>query len=153
MVSGKSESGKFFLYDEVVQILLAWEFITEAESVVVEAETDGHLPFGGSLDKVHEELVVVVADLSFLAPYRLPGLVECACLDALHFETVVERVAWLAVFLGNGSVCVIYELLGLEDSSELESEVGRKDHIPAFVGEGVLRGTFLCKPEGHFHVS
>jgi hypothetical protein len=76
MVSGKSEPCKLFLYDEVVKILLSRELIAEAESVVIETETDGHPAFCRGLHEVYEKFVVIVPDLGLLTPYRLPGLVE-----------------------------------------------------------------------------
>ena len=43
MVTVKSKLGEFLLDDELAEVLLVWELITEAETVIIKAETDGHL--------------------------------------------------------------------------------------------------------------
>ena len=59
---------------EVCQRIFLREFVTETESVVVQAETDAH--DGSSLlGESHQQLIVVVPDFGFLAPDRLPGLI------------------------------------------------------------------------------
>ena len=90
MVSCESELGKLFLDDEIAELLLVRELVAETETVVVKTETDRHLPLCRRLDEVHEKLVVIVADLSFLSPYRFPCLVEGSCLHAFNLEAVIE---------------------------------------------------------------
>ena len=90
MVTSKGELSQLLLDHEIAEVLLVWELITESETVIVETETESHLSVSRSLDEVHNKLVVVVADLSFLTPYRLPSLVESRSLCAFHCESVVE---------------------------------------------------------------
>ena len=102
MVAGHRELGEFLLDLEVGQCVLERELVPEAQAVVVQAETylhhgalairvaqvagvfgirDAHAPLGragrlGLLLQRHKELVIMVPDGRFLAPDRLPGLVE-----------------------------------------------------------------------------
>ena len=46
MVSVHCELCHFFFNDEIVEPSLVWEFIAEAESVVIKTETDSHLSVG-----------------------------------------------------------------------------------------------------------
>ena len=90
VVTCKSELSKFLLDYEIAEVLLVRELITEAETVIVETETDRHLLLRRSLHEVHEKLVVVVADLLLLTPDWLPCLIERSSLDALYCKAVVE---------------------------------------------------------------
>ena len=58
------------------QALAAGEFIPEAQAVVEQAEADVQQAPALRLLQVDQQLVVVVADLRFLAPDRLPDFVE-----------------------------------------------------------------------------
>ena len=99
VVTGEGELCHLLLDHEVAEVLLIRELVAESETVVIETEADGHLLVGRGLHEVHEELVVVVADLCLLTPYGLPGLVEGSSLHTLHSEAVMEGVARLTVFL------------------------------------------------------
>ena len=69
----------------------------------------------------------MVANLGFLTPYRLPGLIECACVNAFYLKAVMERPAWLIIHFPD---ILIPEnnLLGLEHTAHLISEMTRPDH-------------------------
>ena len=99
MVAVESELGKLLLYDEIAEVLLVWELITEAESVIIETETDAHLAVCACLNKVDKKFIVIIADLRLLTPYGLPSLIKRILLDALHLETLIELLYWLAVLL------------------------------------------------------
>ena len=113
MVPGHCEAGKLLLDDKVGKLFLLREFITEPEAVVIEAEAYDHCDIIGPAAAVEvflcgegdSHLVVVVADMAFLSPYRLPGLVKGRAGHIGESESVVEayRVGILsAEFLVNG---------------------------------------------------
>ena len=65
----------------------------------------------------------------------------------------MEGIAWLRILLGNGPVCIVYKLLSLEHTTELETQVRREYHLPVFIIESILRGSCLSQLECHFHIS
>ena len=69
----------------------------------------------------------MVANLGFLTPYRLPGLIECACVNAFHLKAVMERPAWLTIHFPDILVPE-NNLLGLKHTAHLISEMTRPDH-------------------------
>ena len=74
---------------EIREGVLHGEFVAEAQTVVVQAETDVHVHavFPAQL---HQQLVVVVADLRLFAPYGLPGLVKGRCLRPFQLESLLQ---------------------------------------------------------------
>ncbi len=75
MVAGHGELREFLPDLEVGQCVLLRELVPEAQAVVVQAEPDLH--HGATfLVERYEQFIVVVPDGGFLAPDRLPGLVE-----------------------------------------------------------------------------
>ena len=123
MITCECKLSHLLLDHEVAELALIWELVTESETIVIEAETDSHLSVCRSLDEVYEKLVVMVADLCLLTPHWFPCLVKCRSLYAFEGESVIERVARLTVFLRNGAICVVNNLLRLEHSTEFKSEV------------------------------
>ena len=104
MVACHCKFGKLFLDHEIVELLVAGEFVPEPESVVEEPEPDVHAAAGAVLAEADEQLVVVVANALFLAPDRLPGLVEAVGLDVGDTESAVERIARLGIRFGNAGI-------------------------------------------------
>ena len=123
MITCECKLSHLLLDHEVAELALILELVTESETIVIEAETDSHLSVCRSLDEVYEKLVVMVADLCLLTPHWFPCLVKCRSLYAFEGESVIERVARLTVFLRNGAICVVNNLLRLEHSTEFKSEV------------------------------
>ena len=76
--------------DKIVQFGLLRELIAESHAVVIDTETDDDVASAGRLAEVYLQLVVVVADGSRLAPYRLPCLVESSRPGAGLLKTVHE---------------------------------------------------------------
>ena len=92
MVASHSKLGVLSLHDEIWQILLLWELIAEPYSIVIHAETQVHETTVRRLLHLHEQLVVVVADVACLAPYGLPGLIECRSRCHVDTEGIEQRV-------------------------------------------------------------
>ena len=76
MVSRHGKLRKFFLDYEISQVFLFREFIPEAETVVIEPETQDHNPAGDALLQGHGHFIVMVTDFGFFSPHRFPCLVE-----------------------------------------------------------------------------
>ena len=69
----------------------------------------------------------MVANLRLLTPYRLPGLIERASVNALDLEAVMERPArFLVHFLD--IFIPVNEFLGLEHTAHFISEMARPDY-------------------------
>ena len=116
MVARHRELGELLLDLEVGQCVLQRELVAESEAVVIQAEThlhhgalavrvaqvtgvfrvrDAHAPLRfargfGLLLQRHQKLVIVVPDGRFLAPDRLPGLVEGVESRVGEGETAVQ---------------------------------------------------------------
>jgi len=78
MVAGHGELRMLLLDDKIVQVLLKRKLVTESQPVVEQAETDQDIPLLSLLVERDGQFIVMIADLFFLAPDGLPGLVECA---------------------------------------------------------------------------
>ena len=87
MVGCHGKLGVFLLDDDVVEVVVSWQFVTEADAFVIDTEADDYLPFECRLADGDSHLVVVVADVFVLAPYGLPCLVERALLHTFHPES------------------------------------------------------------------
>ena len=90
MVARHGKLRVLFLDDEIHQVFLCRELVAQAHANVINAETDGYLPVRRRLEEVHGHLVVVVAYLAILSPYRRPRLVERRAADAFHLEPVEQ---------------------------------------------------------------
>ena len=123
MVTCKSELSKFLLDYEIAEVLLIWELITEAETVIVETETDRHLLLRRSLYEIYQKLVIVIADFLFLTPDWFPCLIERSSLYTLYGKSVMERIDRLSILFRNGSICIVYKLLGLENTTEIKAKI------------------------------
>ena len=86
MVARHGHLRLLLLDDEVGEVLLAGELIAQSHAVVEEPEAYGHLPLVHGLRECHAHLVVVVAYLAFLAPYRLPCLIAGSRLVVLDLK-------------------------------------------------------------------
>ena len=91
MVASHGELGAFFLDSEVVQLALLREFITQADTIVIDAEADIHQPLCLGLSQTHQQLVIVIADVFIFAPNRLPRLVEGRSLLSLE-DKALEQI-------------------------------------------------------------
>ena len=114
MVAGHGKLREFFLDLEVSKIVLQGELIAEAQAVVVQAETDLHHG-AACLFQADEHFVVMVPDLCFFAPDRLPGFIETAILHVGEGEAILEVFA----------------------VQQVEAQAGRKDHIGPIFLEGI----------------
>ena len=139
VVAGHGELGKFVLDHEIDQLRLLGEFITEAQSVVVEAEADYHR-YAILLER-DGHLIVVVADVGFLPPDCLPGLVETGCLHVLQGKAALHvhrlAIAFAAVFRSLADVYLF--------SPESETESAWFHHFPALVSQFIGWFTFLVQ--------
>ena len=99
MVTGQGELGKFLLDDKIVQVLLRRKLVAESQSVIIETETYRHLPSGRGLHKIHKKLIVIVAYLCLLSPYRLPSLVKRRSFRTFKRKSVMERIRRKGIFL------------------------------------------------------
>ncbi len=89
MVTGQCEFRLFLGYLEVGQFVINRELVPEAQTVVVEAETDVH-GFAGLLLETDQQFVVMIPDLRLFAPDRFPGFIECVECGAVQGESIVE---------------------------------------------------------------
>ena len=83
MIASKGKLSQLLLNHKIGERVLHGEFIAESQTVIIETETDLHhcgllFLILGWLQEGDKQLVIVVADLCFLAPDGLPGLVEGA---------------------------------------------------------------------------
>ena len=76
VVACHGELGAFFRNDEVIELALLREFVTQSEAIVIDAETDVHVAVFGCLGEAYQQFVVVVAYLAVFAPNGCPRLVE-----------------------------------------------------------------------------
>ena len=88
MIASHRKLRALFLDDEIVQLLLLGELITESDTIVVDTETDDNLTFGGRLKQSGSKLVVVVTDGGCLTPYGFPGLIERRGLFLFDLKTI-----------------------------------------------------------------
>ena len=128
VVARHSELRDLVLYDEVFEPFLLRELVAEAEAVVVEPEADDHdrlraFLVSRILLERDSQLIVVVADVAFLAPDRLPRLIEGVPLDAREDEPVAEA-SRLAIDL----VAFLLERVLQAFASDLEPHPARQDH-------------------------
>ena len=121
VVRSESKLGELLLNHEIHQVAAGGELVAESQTVVKEAETYVHQPRGPLLLKVHQQLVVVVANRSLLAPYGIPHLVERACVNSGEDEVAVEIIAGADIALAHPSVFII-KLFGFDGASELKTQ-------------------------------
>ena len=76
VIARQLELRHFLIDGEVAQLFLHRELIAESQSVVEQTETDVQQPTGSFLFQSHKKFLMIVTDLTVLAPYRLPGSVR-----------------------------------------------------------------------------
>ena len=149
VVARHGELRVLLLDDEVVQVLAQRELIAEAESVVVETETDSEVALLCLLMQGDEQFVVVVADVTRLTPNGLPCLIEGSSL------LVCERKAALQVGL-TGAGCTgssLCRVFLVRIGFQFQTELGRVDDCLSLIREVVYRLTLSGEREGHLHLS
>ena len=99
MIACHGKLGMLLLDDEIVQTFLLWKLIAQAHTIIIYTETDGDITLRSSLVQVYLHLVVMVADGSGLAPYRLPGFIESRCLAA-SFSKTIHQAGFLHTLRG-----------------------------------------------------
>ena len=99
MVACHRKLRHLFLDEEIVELLLLGELITETDTVVIDAETDKDLAVVRRLRQGRRILVVLVADVLGLSPYGLPGLIEGRGLF-LGEREAFHQVGFLQTFRG-----------------------------------------------------
>ena len=127
--------------------LLMRELIAEAQTIVIETETDIYKESTLITTQLNEQLVVVVANFVALAPYRLPGLVKGCSFATEHREAFTHRVdwsLWLTIVETIGFICVIHKF---------KTESTRLYDLLAVVGESIGWYTTLLQREGHLHLA
>ena len=127
--------------------LLMRELIAEAQTVVIEAETNIYKETTLISTQLNEQLVVVVANLAALAPYRLPSLVESGILATEQRETLTHRIYGtlrLSVVETIGLICVIHKL---------ETESAWLYNRLILISKGICRYTTLLQREGHLQIA
>ena len=117
MVARHGKLRMFLLDDKVHQVLLPGELVAQAHAVVVDAEADVHIAVRLGLTKLHQQFVIVVADVLHLAPDRLPGLVKGRRRGLHHFKTVHQvgssvQLQTQATGFDDGAVFVVHGVGG-----------------------------------------
>ena len=90
VVAGQGELGVLLAHNHIVELLLAGQLVAQADTFVVDTETERDVPLRALLHHLGGQLVVVVAYGALLAPYGLPRLVESASLG-LHQREAVHQ--------------------------------------------------------------
>ena len=83
MVTSKGKLRQLVFYHKIGERVFHGELVSESQTIVVKPESDLHhcgllSLFFQWLLQGYKELVVMVANVGFLAPYRLPSLIEGA---------------------------------------------------------------------------
>ncbi len=131
VVARHGELGQLLPYHEVDQLLLLRKLIAKTEAVVKQAETDDHCAAGLLLREAHGQLVMVIADGTALAPYRLPGLVDGGSLRCGQCKPIVKRGAGIA------ALAHLLTEPGIAAAGQLQPQATGTDHLPALVAEAV----------------
>ena len=76
MITRHSKLGMFFFDNEIDQFLLAWELVAQAQTIVVNSKANVHISVGLWLPEFYQQFVVVIANVFYFSPYRLPYFVE-----------------------------------------------------------------------------
>ena len=139
VVTGHGKLRVLFLHNEIIELLLLRELITQAHALVINAEADNDVTVHGSLVQGHRHLVIVVTDGLCLTPHRCPGLVKGRGLLVFHGETVHEVLLVLAV------ACVLV-------FGKLETKV-RRFHNSLLLVAHLIGGSSVLKPELHTNIA
>ena len=139
-ISGHSELGLFLLDDEIIEVSLLREDITEAQTIVVEAELDLYIAIFGGLFESDEHLVVAIVNASFFSPYCLPPAVMYIPLAAGHDETVHQAVHFFVGVVFRTEIIKIRTSFLAADS---EPEERRTDNGIALMNEPIDRPSVL----------
>ena len=92
VVSREGKLRFLFLQIEVGQSVLLREFIAEAETVVIYAETDVHR-HAVCAEKMDKEFIAMVPDTVFFSEDRSPGFVDDGTLRSDQGEAILQSAA------------------------------------------------------------
>ena len=114
MVSGHGKLRMFFFHHEIGQILLLGKLITEAKTIIEQAETQNNETIILGLIERHLQLIVMIAYGRFLSPYGFPcfikggsartndtetchkvGLADNLFGRLVHHNAEIRRVVWI----------------------------------------------------------
>ena len=99
VVASHSKLRALLLYNEIIEIGLLWKFVAKAHAVVIDTEAENHDTVRLTLFQRNCQLVIVVAYLMRLSPYRLPCLVESRFLGIYKLEAL-HKVGFLQPLTG-----------------------------------------------------
>jgi len=152
VVARHGELRMLFFYDEIVQVLLLREFITESQTVVEKAETDNDAPVVHRLVEGDFQFIIVVADFAFFAPYRTPSLVEGRSARVLNLESVHQvRALVHARLVFHFRPFEIGFLFGVF-AFQFQSEGAGLDDRLVFKGKVVHGSTLFVEAEVHHQI-
>ena len=120
------------------QALPAGEFIAEAQAVVEQAETHVQRTFAVRLPEVDQQFVIMVADLRFLAPDRLPDFVEGVRLRADELEAAVKVDRGDGIALEDVAGLVLGQPFGLHGAAQREAQAAGQQDIHVLAGQGII---------------
>ena len=146
MVACHGKFAEFLLDYEIIEVVLQGKFVTEAQTVVEQAETYYHVPVVLFLVKRNRHLVIMVAYFAFLTPNRIPYRVLRRGRDGLHFESVIKgRLVHYVVFTGQIIVthCTLVRF-------EQQAEFAVQNHRFALVVQIVGRDSAVQNLELHY---
>ena len=110
MVAGHGKLSGLLGYHEIVEVGLPRKFITKSDTVVIGTEAHHHATVEFRLTKRHRHLVIVVTNLGFLTPHRLPGLIDRFPGGTCYFKSVLEgqgvRGGLLTLMLETVTACL-----------------------------------------------
>jgi len=76
VVACHSKLCALLLYNKIGKVLLTGELVPEAQAIVKKTKANDDLPARLCLAKGYRQLVVLVPDLRYFAPYRFPGFIK-----------------------------------------------------------------------------
>ena len=140
MIAGHRKLCTLLLNQEVVQFFLLWKLVTESDTIVVHTETDKYLALSRWLIQGYCQLVVVVANVLGLAPYRLPGFIEGRCFFLGNSKTVHQ----VGLVLKLGCVAIF---------CQFQSEVRRLDNCTPLKGHLINRASCVVNSEFYLDIA
>ena len=153
MVSGQRKLALLFLNNKIGEVLLAGELVSEAKTIVEDAEANRYLAVVLLLVQSYEHFIIVVAYLCLLAPNGNPRLVEGGCLYLSDAEACLHISTLLYLQLG-GKLAVLkvgslFWILFLE----LETEITVGNDSLAIHLQAVDGASLGIKTEVKFHLA
>src|SRR5690554_1376411 len=98
MIACHGKLGKLFFYPKITQFVLLRKFVTEAQTIVKQTKTNKHLTVCSVLYQKDSKLVIMVTDLFFFSPNRLPSIIDSNCFDLFYREIIVQRRFRVSIF-------------------------------------------------------